>query len=597
MLVEEDSQSYDAAYRELQRCSVSASWHTRGGLSFPIRDLPKITASTAEVTCDEHLAGMWEFLVDPSIDDLPATMHARGNGASLHWIDAHDVSRIASIPDAAIPALLASGIPFVAEPDAWRVIEQNATVPVVAGRVALNADGFLEIHTSTPQLVEASPLPALFRLDDTHYGMPAALAPALEQASGFVWDSDRPALPRRVQVPAHLDVTDHVYRHAAALASQLEAYEAAAVVWSPGLGRRVAVLAALEALDAWPALVVCPPHAIWLWQRHADLIGREVSLSRNDADLRVVTYNDLRYVALEDPTAIVFDDPFSQEALANGDACRRLDALRDTYRISVSSTWPDDPQRTLRVLSLLRPSEFRADVPVVWRYPTRPESRLAQHAAAYVIELTTDEVPPAATSRFRRSSVAVCEPTTEQRAALAEFQELLETGEEDPDVLLALAREVATAGTSTSPSPKLAETVSRVKAATSKGRSVAVVVSSQKAASRLRMLLRPATVHFVDEVDSATPQAHHGEATIVRAAAAIPSLLQFDEVVVCEYPPSLLALDRAIGASHSEGPLKVTLVHLARSIDDRLAVSASLARELGVAAPTEDPDTLLSQRH
>jgi hypothetical protein len=111
------------------------------------------------------------------------------------------------------------------------------------------------------------------------------------------------------------------------------------------------------------------------------------------------------------------------------------------------------------------------------------------------------------------------------------------------------------------------------------------------------MLLRPATVHFVDEVDSATPQAHHGEATIVRAAAAIPSLLQFDEVVVCEYPPSLLALDRAIGASHSEGPLKVTLVHLARSIDDRLAVSASLARELGVAAPTEDPDTLLSQRH
>lgn len=597
VLVEEASQSYDAAYRELQRCSVSASWHTRGGLSFPIRDLSKLASSTAHITCDEGIAGMWEFLVDPSADELPATMHARGNGASLQWVDAHGVSRIATIPDAAIPALLASGIPFVAEPGAWRVIEQNATVPVVAGRVALNADGFLEIHTSTPQLVEASPLPALFRLDDTHYGMPAALAPALEQASGFVWDSDHPALPRRVQVPEHLDVTDHVYRHAAALASQLDAYKAAAVVWSPGLGRRVAVLAALEALDAWPALVVCPPHAIWLWQRHVDMIGREVSLSHNDADVRIVTYNDLRYIALEDPTAIVFDDPYSHEALSNSDACHRLDALRDTYRISVSSTWSDDHQRALRVLSLLRPSEFRPDVPVVWRYPTRPEARLAQHAAAYLIELSTDEVPPAATSRFRRSSVAVCEPTTEQLAALAEYQEMFESGEEDPDVLLALARELVTAGTSTSPSPKLAEVVSRVRTATNKGRSVAVVVSSQKAASRLRMLLRPSTVHLVDEVDNATPKSVPGEVTIVRATSMIPSLLQFDEVVVCEYPPSLLALDRAIGASHSEGPLKVTLVHLARSIDDRLAVSASLAREQGVASPAEHPETLLVQRH
>ena len=596
VLVEERTRSYDAAYRELQRCSITAAWHERGGLSFPIRDLGKLAMTTASVTADDDLQGMWEFIKDPSADQVPATLHAKPYGVQLQWLSAPGANKAAVVPQNAIPALLASGIAFVAESEAWKFIEQHATVPVVAGHVQLNADGFLEIHTSTPQLVESSPLPGLFRLDDTHYGMPAALSASIESARGFVWDSERPTPPRRIVVPDNLDITDHAHRHAGLIASQLEAHKAAAVVWSPGLGRRIAVLAALEALDAWPLLIVCAPHTIWLWQRHIELIDRECSLAHNDTDVRIVTYRDLRRVALEDPVAVIFDDPFSIEARAASDACHRLDALRDAYRISVSSSWPIDQTAVLQAMSLLRPAEFRTGLPSVWRYPVRTDARLQEHVGTYLMELSADDVPPAATARFRRSSVAVCEPTSEQLATFLEYQDLLERDEEDPLMLLALARDAAAAGTSGAPSPKLAEAIVRVRQAIERRRTVAVVVSSAKAAARLRILLKPTVVQLADELDGPVATPVIGEVTIVRATGNIPSLRAFDEVVVCEYPTSFAALDRAIGPAHGDGPQKVTLIHLARSIDDRLALSASLAREAGLAVVEEDPYSLLLAR-
>ncbi len=596
VLIEERNRNYDAAYRELQRCSVTTAWHDRGGLSFPVRDIAKLATTTATIIADEDLKGMWEYIKDPSADGVPATLHSKPYGAQLQWVSASGVNHAAVVPQNAIPALLASGIAFVAESEAWRFIEQHATVPVVAGHVQLNADGFLEIHTSTPQLVESSPLPGLFRLDDTHYGMPSALSLALEAARGFVWDSQRPAGAHKIAVPASLDITDHAHRHAALIASQLEAYKAAAVVWSPGLGRRIAVLAALEALDAWPLLIVCAPHTIWLWQRHIELVDRECSLAHNDTDVRIVTYRDLRRIALEDPVAVIFDDPFSAEARAARDACHRLDGLRDAYRVSVSSSWPTDQAMVLQAMSLLRPVEFRSDLPAVWRYPVRTDARLEEHVGVYRMELSATDVPPAATARFRRSSVAVCEPTTEQLATFLEYQDLLERDEEDPSTLLALAREAATAGTSGAPSPKLAEAITRVRQAIERQRTVAVVVSSAKAAARLRILLKPTIVHLADEIDGVVAPPLIDEVTIVRATGNIPSLRAFDEVVVCEYPTSFAALDRAIGPAHGEGPQKVTLIHLARSIDDRLAVSASLAREAGLAVQDEDPYWLLQLR-
>jgi hypothetical protein len=596
VLVDEAEQRYDAAYRALTQLDVAVSWHDAGGLSFPIREIRKLSSLTGDVATDQDLAALWEFVESPSANDVPATLRQRADNVVLEWVDALGELHVVALPPASVPALLAADVPFAADTDAWRHIEQHATVPVLAGRAQLNADGFVEIHTSTPQLVEAAPLPGLFRLDDTHFGMPTGLVSALDSARGFLWVGERPSRPPVFSIPPSIDITDHVANGASELASRIEAHKAAALVWDPGLGRRIAVLAALDSLDAWPLLVVCDPSAIWLWQRHIELVGKEASFGHTDADARIITWHDLQRVALDDPIAVVFDEPFSKEATHALRAAHRFDALRDVVRIAVTSTWRDDDASIVQLMELVRPQEFRSDVPVAWRYPLRPSERLREHAESHVMRLEAGTVPQGVTARFRRDSIASCSPTQSQLSEFANVLELYEADEESPEVLVSLLEEATSAGTSSSPSPKLAEAVERTKSAISKGRTVAVVVGSPKTANRLKMLLRPLRVDLVDEVEARNPDPTLADVTVVRARDRVPSLRAFDEVIVCEYPRSFSALDSAVGPADGPGPQKVTVVHMHGSIDDRLAINAALARDHGLANLFPDPVQLLQDR-
>jgi hypothetical protein len=595
VLVDEQANRYDAAFRALVALNITPAWHQSGGLSFSVREFANLRTHLDPVIVDEELQALWELVRNPSADNLPATLRSRANGVVLEWLDEQGVLHSTPLKPTAVPALLAADIPFVAESDAWRHIEQHATVPVVAGRAQLNADGFIEIHTSTPQLVEAAPLPGLFRLDETHFGIPTPLLSALDAARGFMWVGDRPQRQRRFSIPPSLEITEHVASQAGELASHLEVFKAACLVWSPGLGRRIAVLCALEALDAWPLLVVCEPSSIWLWQRHIELVGREASFGATDADARIVTYHDLGRVALDDPVAVIFDEPTSSQARSAVSATHRFDALRDMIRVAVCSSWEDTDQSIQRVMEMIRPGEFSTQRPTAWRYPIRPEARLREHAESYTFHLDAEQVPQGVTARFRRDSIATCTPTTSQLAAFEEVRELHELGE-DPQMLVGMLEEAATAGTGSSPSPKLAETIARVKNALAKNHTVAVLVGSHKAATRIKMLLRPLNVDLVDEIEMRNPNPTIADVTIVRAKDRVPSLRSFDEVIVCEYPRTFTALDAAVGPAEGPGPQKVTIVHLENSIDDRLAIHAALSRDHGVTHMPVDFEQLLQER-
>jgi hypothetical protein len=579
VLVEEASQRYDAAYQRLVSAGIHAAWHDVGGLSFAVRELPLLAgAAGTAVTCDDDLRSLWELVAHPG--DAPATLDLRGDRLHVSWDDHAGIRHTERVPAAAVPALLALGVSFLADSAAWRRIEAHATVPVVAGWCQENHDGFVEIRTSTPQLVEASPLPGLFRIDETHFGMPSELADAIDRSRGFVWDS--PASRPRPSVPSpYRSRFAAVAATVAETAGRLDARRAAVVVSSSGLNRRIVALETAEALDAWPLLVVCSPAALWSWQRSVELVGRTSSLVDDDGDVRLVTYHDLARLALADPPMVVLDEPIAPEARLAWEHVGRFDALADAYRLAVCSTWPDGDAH--RVLKLLRPVEF-SNQPVEYRYPHRPAERLAEHTGAYRLDAPDEPMG------MPRVSVAVVDVSSSQLSAIELLLAEREHDQLEADEALVRIVEVLELGTDTAPSPKLALAVERARAAHRDGRRLAVVVSSPRAAQRLERLLRPLPV---STTANPVPTA---SVAVLAAGATVPNLLGFSEVVVCSYPASAKALDLAVGPPMGPGPKKVTVVHADHYVDDRLAVSAALARELGQLSAALTHDVLLTPR-
>jgi hypothetical protein len=591
------------------RAAIAASGarvepHVSGGLVVPVADIARLARLGEHVTVrvDALLSPLWELATHPPVDGLPATLDPAGDrDLVLRWRSA-DRGHLADIAAAAAPALLACELPFVAGPASWEHLRASSRLPVRAGVARLNLDGFIEIASSKPQLAEAAPLPGLFRLDDTHFGVAAAHYDAVRSAAGFTWTGPEPVAepgpallpPLPAALSAHA-LTD--LRH---FTDQLAAHRAAAVVWDPGLGRRIITLAALAALDAWPALVVTSPSHLWVWQRHAALVGRTASVHRDATDVRVVTYRDLaRGAAFSDPAAVVFDDPFDDGAvdpLARR-ACHRLDAVRDAYRVAVCSQWPDDdPAAQVRLMALLRPREFRDDIDLAWRYPLRPRERAAEHVAAYLTRRRADD-PGRDPTEFRRVTVRTVTLPADLAAAAAVLVDAAVDADDDPAALAELC-DLVDVGTGSSTSPKLAAALEVVAAAAAAGRRVAVLTRSRRFASIFRVLAAAHRPKVVDATQSAV-LLDPAEAPVVVAVFALhlPDVRSFDEVVVVDYPWSLDVLDNAVGAPSAQGPSCVTVVHAAGTVDDRVVVLGSLRSEgtLGGHFPTEDElDWLLS---
>lgn len=581
------------------------------GVTFGVRQLAKLARlpDQVRVGCDALLAPLWELASHPSVNGLPATLApAPGAGLMLSWFDGA-VNHEADFDTAASGALLASGLPFVATADAWDALTAACHLPIIAGRARLNLDGFVEIHTTTPQLVETaanaetvSPdgratamLPGLFRLDATHFGLALPYAWAIDAADGFVWEGRRPSPERG---PAARNLTLELSSHALAdlqgLVDQLAAYRAQMIVWSSGLGRRTFALAALDVLDAWTTLIVTPPSGMWIWQRHLDLLGRSWSLTHDDADALIVTYADLSSSRpLPSPAAIVFDELTSAtpEQLAE---LHRVDGVLDAYRIGIASAWPSDLSTATSLMSVLRPGEFRPDTPVAARYPLSPDARAAEHVEAYLSRRTVED-PTSTVPAFRRSSVRVVGVTDALERALSDLHRRI--GCDRADVLLSEMLEMISRGPAHAVSPKVSAAASMARPAAQAGRRVAVLTRFRKTADLLRQLVRPVPVAVIDSSGHTCVGTGEENLRVYCFDRDLPDLRGADDVIVIDYPWSFAALERCVGgAGDAAGPSRVTVVHAQGTVDDRLATFAARRRELDAltdAAAPPSPDDVI----
>jgi hypothetical protein len=584
----------------LANVGASAGQGADGVVTVPVSDLRRFASLPDHVTVVYRtpLDVLMTLIERPPASEHPVVLTVESGGRfNLAWFDGR-ITLNEHLPAGAAPAFIALEIPFVADAATWDELLAASQLPVLLGRARVNLDGFVEVVTSRPQKVEASPLQALFKLDDTHYGVPLAYASGLSDVPGFVWEGRRPAYD---QAPAvlpdlGLELSDHARTDLSSLVGRLAASRAEAVVWESGLGRRVFSLAAVASLEAFPLLIVTTPHGIWAWQRHLDLLGRTWSLTHDRADVHIVTYRDL--LARRDitsPASMIFDD-LDRVPREQRTALRRLDGVLDAYRIACCSTFPEDPAEAVDLMASLRPAEFRSDVPLLARYPLRPEVRAREHVSAY---LSRRELGSQAHG-FRRSSVEVLEPTDQQ---VQMVEQALETSGRPMEETLAEGLSVISSGTAASVGPKIARAVEIARAAHREGRSVAVVTRHARTAQMLRIALRPIDVETVERYDERVRQDPLRVVVVTRPDGRLPDLRMMETVVMVDYLWSSLALDSSVGSSSERtGPTTVVQLHLRTPLDDRCALLAARRRELGaVVDPYAGPNTeelayLLSDR-
>lgn len=582
VLVSTPADAVAAASAHLTASGISTSPEPSGGLRFPAALLARLIDLPAQVKvdADELVQPLVELAMFPSPPGHQATVDLNARGELVvRWFDGTEVHDVV-LPSLAVPAFLAADFSFTASSRAWEQLRSTAEVPPIAGRCSQNMDGFVEITALRQQLVERSPLPALFRLDDTHFGIPSAFADRLTLSDGFVWEGTQPSVhadPVRVDVPVVL--ADHVTSAASSLAERLSGVRAAVVDWPSGLGRRIAVLAALSALDAWPALVVCEPSGLWLWRRHAEAFGLSASLRASDAHIRLVTYHDLgRGVSVPDAATLVFDELAPRNAFV----CHRLDGIDGAYRVAIPDGWPAMASEVMELMSVVRPVEFRSDVPCEVRYPLRPAERLAEHVGVY--RLADPGVVSDSDVVFRRSSVVRTVANPAQQLALDAAYDRYDDPDVDPVEALTEVLSMVARGSDMTMSSKAAAVLDVV-GQIADDRRVVVTCRNPETAELLTTLCRPwRAVRWTP--GGAPPMSR----VVVWAGFPLPDLSGFDEVIIADYPRSLVEFDAAVGVSDlTPGPMRVRVVHMDGSPDDRLAILAMLRAE-GVVAPLPAPD-------
>lgn len=580
--------------RELDRCDVSHTRDAAGIYHLHLRQLGRLAALAPgiELRTDGTLHAVLTLLTAPPADDAPAVVDRSGTGdLLLSWDDADGTHCHAEIPAVDAGTLLATGVSFTATSAAWEVLAGAGVLPGLIATARSTIEGYIEINAPVPQLLEGAPLPGMFRLDTTRFGLSRHYAPLVDTVPGFRWDGPRPVADHvpDVVVPATLDLSDHHRADLARLVHRLTVDEAAVLWWDAGLGRRVMALAALEVLDAWPLTIVCNPAQVWAWQRHLELIGRSGSVVHDRADARILTYDELAAGArIDNPAALILDDlpnVAAEQPVVLG-AIGRLANLAGTYRIAVTSSWPAEPDEACALMSLLRPSEFTAMTPVAHRYPAPAAQRAAEHLDAYVHRRRGDDPDTATTRQFRHTSVRVLRPNDAQLRAIGESSW---TVNDDPAAAVAEQLELVSAGTRHAISPKIAAATAMVEAAVDAGRRVVVVCRHGRTASLLRATQRHLGTRVVDTTDGAP-----NGPVVLQSTGALPDLRWADEVIVVDWPFATAALDAAVGAAtDGQGPRQITVLHLAGTIDDRVALLAARRREVGgvidqQAAPSRD---------
>lgn len=572
------------AWEYLVRAGVNAHVEAERGIVFPVLELIRLASLPDQVRLapDVHLEPLVLQARSRSVD--PAVVDVDGDGTLTVQVPA-DVgeARTFELTIRGALALLASELPFVATPAAWEVLDDVAAVPLRLGVARVTLDRYVEITTSKPQMVEAAPLPALWKVDDTRFGLPIAYADRVSGTPGFTWVGHPPkvtAAPRFLP-PLPFAPVRGQGPDVRSLVDRLAGQRAAGVLWSSGLGRRVHALAAVEVLGLYPLLVVAPAWAVWLWRRHCQLVGRSLSLRPDAGDVRLVTYRDLTLGPdLQPPTSILFDSPTSDEASApaSRSALRTLDAFAHAYRIVVDRSWPSDEDLQDHLASLLRPAEFLSDLPRGRRYPRNSDQRRREHQQVYLLER---DAVPSPTSQVHRSRVQLVDSTEEQRRELAALGSVTDRRER-----LAHHLQVLEVGLDAQLSPKVAAAAGWVRRHVADGHRVAVVTWQPATASRLRLLL----TGVPDE-----------QARVLLADGPLPDLRGADAVMLLSYPWSASDIDSACGpAGAPDGPAEVVVLHTPGTVDDRLSLLSSRRGDLARVQPSGlsdgEVDELLTPR-
>lgn len=591
VLAEADSTPDSAVAAELAAAGVPSST-VDGMVKFDVADIDKLAAAGSHVTftADEALSPLLEMATCPSDGNAAVNITmASPTTVTATWSHQGE-THVRTVPDETIAALLCADIHFVATPDAFTYMAAACPLPLLAGRVATNLDGFIEIATSKPQLVESSPVPGLFRLGAGRFGVPTPYAQRLDSLPGFQWVTPRPTQEAAPDVASGMPIplSAHAEADLSELVTNLATWRAQAVVWRSGLGRRVFAAAALHVLDAWPALVVCRPEDTWTWTRHAQLMGRTSGVADPGADMQLLTYTQLA-AAGGWPRAvqsIVFDSPGSWVGNPTvAAAARRLGSLSDAYRMVVAPTWPESDTERMSLMSLLRPAEFSPDTRVPVRYPPDSQTRFNEHVGAYLSR--RDVAGGDTVDWFRRSKVLSLPATPAQSDA---FDKTLGRLGADPAVTLMTLMELTSAGPEYATSPKIAAAVGEVQEALSAGERVVVVTRFSRTAHLVHALLRGRGVDLVGGLDEWAAPRTPRRAVIARFSRAWADLSDFDRVVIVDWPWSTRTIDDAVGtAAGLHGPALVEVLHTPGSIDDDVVELAVRRGTAGQTSETLDP--------
>lgn len=586
VLCDIDADSEDQWGKALLQVGVSLQHDDVRGITFPVHQLPLLAdlPEQIRVSGDESLHPLLQLLRDPPPDTAPALLTVVGGEFTLSWRSRSGTAHEYDLRTSVATRLPVLGVTFLASSGAWaRLAEEGVHTGVIA-TARLTHEGYVELSTAVPQLVESAPLPGLFRLDATHFGVAACYAGALQTIPGFAWSGPRDHYDDMPLAPLPFDVSAHTHADLSDLTQRLRVSGSVLLAWESGLGRRIAALAAVRSLDALPALVVCPDHAVWLWQRHADIAGCSVSLVHDDADMRIVTFDDLvRGAALPSAAAVIVDgvDRITASHPQVGAALHHLDGLTGIYRLGLAAQWPQEPSRQVAMLETIRPGEFTTAMSLDERYPVDARRRLGEHADAYVLRRTREDV--ADLPGFARSRVIDLEQPEEMERAATDAARR-RCG--DLPGLREELLDMAAAGPVTQLSPKIAAAVDLLRASASAGRAVTVLTRSPRAAVLMSALAHPHQVSVVDdhqEVPADGP-------SICLTGPGLRDVRHVQDVVFMDYPWSMRAIDDAVGRSDDQGPHTVTVLHLSGSLDDRLALVAARRRDREGDDPTRPPE-------
>lgn len=548
VLIEADTTQDDLS-SALSRLGVEVSL-LAGMVSIHIKDLPLLRAlPLRSAVCDHLLTPLWRYTEAPASEE-PAVLEELSGDLRLYWRSGGVVFDEVLDPQA-VPALLASDLPFTASDQAWATLSRASSTPIVVATARMSPYGFYVLQSSKPQLLATAPLPGLFRISQTTFGVSSAYEKELLAAPGIRVTHSR--TPSRTEIEdsylANLSGSSH--STSLDVLECLSQRSGVVLVAPAGSSRRVATLAALAALDATPVLVVTPPWGVWAYQRAADFLHIRESVT-------AVTPRSLASMtAPPEFGSVVIDDPLSGQTAYN-EAIARLDSI-DTMKVAVCSSWPVSEQDQLFLLSRVRPQEFDDKTPIAVRYPLSPYERFTEHLQPFVRRA-------AHAPSFSSLSVEVVDPPQ----AMIDYL----SSEKLPP--LEVSR-VVSAGSPSHVSPKFAAAVAHINNARAASRSVVVLSLHESVLFSISDLMSP-----LDRLPTDASKSRDG-LSLALLDTKLPDLSKFQDIVLLEWPSSMIDLESSL-PQPGDRSSKVTVIHMRNSIDDYLAQS-SLAAASGSTFP------------